>query len=137
MSVNRTFINHYRNLLGMEPKLKPVDIKRGLVLAKEMAVEDEEALALFIVLYFQIRIRTRLSHTKALQVAYTTSEGVRLLGTGQTKQQTVMDMIGIPGKFTKDESEVANIADLALDYFEALLGTAKFALDKTKEGMYA
>lgn len=137
MSVNRTFVNHYRSLLGMEQKLKPVDLKRGEFLAKEMCVEDEEAKALFIVLYFQIRIRTRLSETKALQVAYTASEGVRLLGTGMTKEHVRLDMIGIPARFTKDEQAIVHIADLALDYLEALIGTAEEFLNKSKEGELA
>ncbi|AGB07250.1 hypothetical protein [Vibrio phage VP4B] len=118
----------------MEPKLKPVDLKRGEFLAKEMCVEDEEAKALFIVLYYQIRIRTRLSEPKALLVAYTTSEGVRLLGTGMTKQQTVTEMIAIPAKFVEEETVIVQIADLALDYFEALIGTAQELLNKSSEG---
>ncbi|UVD32106.1 hypothetical protein [Vibrio phage phiKT1028] len=129
MSTNkRAYIDHYRLLLGMEAKLKPVDLDRGERLAKEMEITDKEATALFTVLYFHIRSHVRISHEKAVIVAYTTSEGVRLLGTGISRDNVVLEIIAIPSKFVQDEDLVVNLADLALGYFETLIEVATYAL---------
>lgn len=128
MTKYRTLIDHYRVVLGLDQKLKPVDIGRTSLHISNLGIKDQDTKALFTVAYFHLKIHTRFDDRKAQVTAYTLSEGVRLLGLGHDKESVTMEMITIPSKFYDNEDIIVNVADVALDYLERMIGSVEEAL---------
>lgn len=131
MTNYRSLIDHYRAVLGLGQKLKPVDINRVSLHLTRLNISDKDTRALFTVAYYHLKAHTRFKEDKVQVIAYTLSEGVRLLGTGVSKENVRMEMIRIPTKFFSEESDIVNSADIALDYLERMIGSVSEAL---KEG---
>lgn len=128
MTEYRKMIDHYRNLLGLSLKLKPVDINRVSALMENYALTDTEARAVYTVVYFHLKMNTRMPHERIVTVAYTVAEGVRMLGQGMDRNKVQLEIIALPSKFHEQEAEIVNIADVALDYLDTLIGTAQTAI---------
>lgn len=128
MTEYRKMIDHYRNLLGLSLKLKPVDINRVSALMENFALTDTEARAVYTVVYFHLKMNTRMPHERIVTVAYTVAEGVRMLGQGMDRDKVQLEIIAIPAKFHDQPEEIVNIADVGLDYLDTLIGTAQTAI---------
>ncbi|AUR81069.1 hypothetical protein FDJ25_gp125 [Vibrio phage Aphrodite1] len=128
MTKYRSLIDHYRSVLGLNQKLKPVDINRVSMLITNLNIKDKESKALFTVAYYHIKVHTRFTHEKAQTIAYTLTEGVRMLGEGKSKEDVYLEMIAIPNKFFEEEQTVVNLADVALDYLERMISNVEEAI---------
>lgn len=121
----KAYLEQYRIALGLEAKLKPIDLDQTNRLAKHLSITDPEALAVFHVTFFHLKAHTTLDLTTRSVTAYAVSKGVLALRTAESLEEVKLVVIGAPSGLVFDDETKVKCADIALDYLYRMLDVAE------------